>query len=122
MPRFTRSVIAQGLSEAQAAALDRGVARGQRNGRLMPALTERVLDLALVQLAHGRAAGHRLRMSVNLSATDLRDLGLPARIGERLERHGCRGEELTVEVTETAIVGFVQHLGCVSSPRASRMR
>jgi EAL domain-containing protein (putative c-di-GMP-specific phosphodiesterase class I) len=71
--------------------------------RAMPQLTDRVVDLALAQLSEWRHAGHRLRMSVNLSATDLGDDDLPGRIAAKLARRGLHGSDLTVEVTETAL-------------------
>jgi EAL domain-containing protein (putative c-di-GMP-specific phosphodiesterase class I) len=70
---------------------------------LMPRLTDRVLDLALAQLATWRRAGIAVRVSVNLSATDLADRTLPQRIATKLEVHRVMGENLTVEVTETAV-------------------
>jgi EAL domain-containing protein (putative c-di-GMP-specific phosphodiesterase class I) len=76
---------------------------------LMPRLTDRVLDLALAQLAHWRAAGIDIRVSVNLSSTDLLDDTLPERIAAKLERYGAEGRDLTVEVTETAILEDTEH-------------
>jgi EAL domain-containing protein (putative c-di-GMP-specific phosphodiesterase class I) len=70
---------------------------------LMRRLTDRVLDLALAQLASWRRAGIRIRVSVNLSATDLTDEDLPWRVGVKLQQHGVAGASLTLEVTETAI-------------------
>ena len=70
---------------------------------LMRRLTDRVLDLALAQLAEWRRTGIAVRMSVNLSATDLADKLLPQRIATKLEVHRVAGEHLTVEVTETAV-------------------
>jgi EAL domain-containing protein (putative c-di-GMP-specific phosphodiesterase class I) len=96
-----------------------GLVRWRRNGTLvppdqflaiveasalMPALTDRVIDLALAQQAAWRIGGTVLRMSVNLSATDLGDETLPQRIAAALARHGCDGRTLTVEVTETSIL------------------
>jgi len=71
---------------------------------LMPRLTDRVLDLALAQHARWRQAGIVIRMSVNLSTTDLADNALPGRIAAKLDQHGVMGQNLTVEVTETAIL------------------
>jgi len=70
---------------------------------LMRRLTDRVLDLALAQLAEWRRSGIAVRVSVNLSATDLADKLLPQRIATKLEVHRVAGEHLTVEVTETAV-------------------
>jgi EAL domain-containing protein (putative c-di-GMP-specific phosphodiesterase class I) len=71
---------------------------------LMARLTDRVLDLALAQLATWRRAGLDIRVSVNLSATDLADKTLPQRIAAKLDLHAVSGQGLTVEVTETAIL------------------
>lgn len=71
---------------------------------LMGRLTDRVLDLALAQLACWRASGIITRMSVNLSSTDLADTKLPQRIATTLDMYGVMGRSLTVEVTETAIL------------------
>lgn len=71
---------------------------------LMARLTDRVLDLALTQLARWRRAGIVTRVSVNLSATDLADTSLPQRIAAKLDLHAVLGQSLTVEVTETAIL------------------
>jgi EAL domain-containing protein (putative c-di-GMP-specific phosphodiesterase class I) len=71
---------------------------------LMARLTDRVLDLALAQLARWRREGIAIRLSVNLSASDLADKTLPQRIGAQLAIHGVMGQSLTLEVTETAIL------------------
>ena len=74
------------------------------SSKLMGRLTDRVLDLALSQLAAWRNAGTVTRMSVNLSANDLGDTRLAERIAGKLEEHGVMGQSLTVEVTETALL------------------
>jgi EAL domain-containing protein (putative c-di-GMP-specific phosphodiesterase class I) len=71
---------------------------------LMPRLTDRVLDLAFAQIAIWRRASIVVRVSVNLSSTDLADRTVPHRIAAGLDRYGITGEGLTVEVTETAIL------------------
>jgi EAL domain-containing protein (putative c-di-GMP-specific phosphodiesterase class I) len=85
---------------------------------LMPRLTDRVLDLALAQLARWRSAGIGIRVSVNLSATDLADKTLPRRIATKLEVHRVKGEHLTVEVTETAVFEDTEQAGLVLSALA----
>jgi diguanylate cyclase (GGDEF)-like protein len=69
---------------------------------LVDALTERVLELALRQMVRWREQGLELDMSVNLSARNLLDLGLPNRIQALLREHWVEPERLTVEVTESA--------------------
>ena len=71
---------------------------------LMAELTGRVIELATEQLATLRDAGHRLRISINLSAKDLEDEALAVRIGEALKRKDLDCQLLTVEVTETSIL------------------
>jgi EAL domain-containing protein (putative c-di-GMP-specific phosphodiesterase class I) len=75
---------------------------------LITALTDRVIDLAAAQLAIWRQAGHTLRLSVNLSARDLEDDQLAARIDAALSRHAIPSDQLTVEVTETAILQDIE--------------
>jgi diguanylate cyclase (GGDEF)-like protein len=69
---------------------------------LVDAVTERVLELALRQMVRWREQGLELDMSVNLSARNLLDLGLPDRIQALLRAHWIEPERLTVEVTESA--------------------
>jgi EAL domain-containing protein (putative c-di-GMP-specific phosphodiesterase class I) len=71
---------------------------------LIADLTERVLDLALAQLAIWRAAGHRFRISVNLSAANLSDHAGAAKIAAALARHAVPADALTIEITETAVL------------------
>jgi diguanylate cyclase (GGDEF)-like protein len=69
---------------------------------LVDAVTERVVELACRQLVRWREQGLELDMSVNLSARNLLDLGLPDRIQALLRTHWVEPERLTVEVTESA--------------------
>jgi EAL domain-containing protein (putative c-di-GMP-specific phosphodiesterase class I) len=71
---------------------------------LMPRLTDRVLNLAFAQIGIWQRANIAVRVSVNLSSTDLADRSLPHRIAAILDRYGITGESLTLEVTETAIL------------------
>ena len=59
---------------------------------------------ALAQSAAWRAAGHRLAVSVNISATNLLDPGLIEEIRRLLGRYGLPAEALVVEVTETCVI------------------
>ncbi|GAA2727560.1 hypothetical protein CAE01nite_30120 [Cellulomonas aerilata] len=74
------------------------------NSGLIAELTSYVLDNALAALAGWRAAGHDLRMSVNLSTRHLSDLALPRQVAEALARHGVEPGALVLEVTETGIL------------------
>ncbi|WP_051515446.1 putative bifunctional diguanylate cyclase/phosphodiesterase [Candidatus Blastococcus massiliensis] len=71
---------------------------------LMGPVTEAVLGQAVTQLADWRRRGLHLRMSVNLSASNLLDTGLPARVSELLSRHAVPPASLVLEVTESVLL------------------
>jgi diguanylate cyclase (GGDEF)-like protein len=76
----------------------------ERTGLILP-IGRFVLARAVEQLAAWRAAGHdRLRVSVNLSASQLADEQLPDLLAELLATHGVPGEPLLLELTETALM------------------
>ena len=74
------------------------------NSGLIAELTAYVLDTALGDLARWRSGGHDLRMSVNLAARHLSDLGLPRRVADALAAHDVPAAALVLEVTETGIL------------------
>lgn len=69
---------------------------------LVGPVTLHVIEQAARELVAWRRDGIELEMSVNLSARNLIDLELPAKIFEILAGHGIAPERLTVEVTESA--------------------
>jgi diguanylate cyclase (GGDEF)-like protein len=76
----------------------------ERTGLILP-IGRFVLARAIEQLAAWRAAGHdRLRVSVNLSASQLADEQLPDLLADLLATHGVPGEPLLLELTETALM------------------
>ncbi len=72
--------------------------------RLTPAIAARVLDVALTDLGRWRADGSALRVSVNVSASDLRDEKLVDIVASALLTHGIPPSALTIEITETAMM------------------
>ena len=72
----------------------------ERTGLILP-IGRFVLARAVEQLAAWQAAGHDVRMSVNLSASQLTDEQLPDLLVELLETHGAPAERLLLELTET---------------------
>lgn len=69
-----------------------------------------VLSESLRQLREWKDAGiEDLRMAVNLSANQLRDVSLPVRIERLLQQHGLRGEELELEITESVAMDDPAH-------------
>lgn len=71
---------------------------------LMGPLTERVLESAMAQAADWRGRGMELSVSVNLSASNLLDIGLPARVAELLHRHAVPPSSVVLEVTESVLL------------------
>ncbi|WP_432572325.1 putative bifunctional diguanylate cyclase/phosphodiesterase [Kineococcus sp. SYSU DK005] len=71
---------------------------------LMGAVTARVLRDAVAQAAAWWGAGVHLRVSVNLSASDLLDTGLPARVAALLAAHRLPASALVLEVTESVLL------------------
>src|SRR5207237_10565802 len=71
---------------------------------LIGPLTRWVLGAALWQAHSWQARGKSLRVAVNLSAHDVQDLTLPARIADLLAETGVSADQLTLELTETALM------------------
>jgi diguanylate cyclase (GGDEF)-like protein len=82
---------------------DRFIGLAEHAG-LIDALTMTILDLALTQQAQWSREGLDLNMAVNVSATSLRDEGLPGKIAEQLLRHGVPPSRLTIEITESSLM------------------
>jgi EAL domain-containing protein (putative c-di-GMP-specific phosphodiesterase class I) len=92
---------------------------------LMGALTDVVLTQAVTQCAEWRRRGLDLRISVNLSASNLLDTSLPARVADLLDVHGVPSSALVLEVTESvllsdpdrsvAVIGALARLGVTVS-------
>ncbi len=62
-----------------------------------------VLERTCEQLADWRREGHAVGMSVDISARQLLDAGLPGRLGELLRRHELAPGSLMLEVAEPAL-------------------
>jgi len=71
---------------------------------LIGPLTRHILDTALAQARTWSDAGRPLTVSVNLSARNLLDQGLPGQVAALLRAHGVAPELLELEVTESAIM------------------
>jgi diguanylate cyclase (GGDEF)-like protein len=72
-------------------------------------ITQWVLGQAVTQCAEWRNRGVPMNVSVNISACDLVDVDLPARLAQMFEKEGCAAQWITLEVTENAIVGEPGH-------------
>jgi diguanylate cyclase (GGDEF)-like protein len=71
---------------------------------LMTTVADRVLGLALGDLASWRKEFPALTVSVNLSASNLQDPALPHMVGGHLARLGLPPETLTLEITEDVLM------------------
>ncbi|SDF24094.1 diguanylate cyclase (GGDEF) domain-containing protein [Blastococcus aurantiacus] len=72
---------------------------------LIGALTSQVLEIALAAVASWRAAGRDLGIAVNLSTRSLQDPDLVDEIARLLRRHDVPAARLTLEVTESSVMG-----------------
>jgi diguanylate cyclase (GGDEF)-like protein len=70
---------------------------------LMRQLTDTVLELALTAAARWWPA-HQVPVSVNLSAANVTDLDLPAKVADALARHRLPPEALTLELVEDTLM------------------
>jgi diguanylate cyclase (GGDEF)-like protein len=73
-------------------------------GGLIRSLTDLALDRSIEAIASVDDRGHRLNLSVNLSALDLMDERLCRRVQAPLERYGMAPERLTLEITEGTVL------------------
>lgn len=90
---------------------------------LMGRLTVWVLRRALGQCAAWHAAGHALRISVNISVSDLLDPAFPATVRALLAEARLAPDALTIEITETSIIDeFEQARDAVATLRALGVR
>jgi diguanylate cyclase (GGDEF)-like protein/PAS domain S-box-containing protein len=86
---------------------------------LLPSLGQRVLDLALRQLALWRRSDAvQLRMAVNLAPAQLVNPQLPAQIIAALQSNAVPADALTLEITENALMAHPER--ALESLRALR--
>ncbi|MEK7666833.1 MAG: EAL domain-containing protein, partial [Pseudomonadota bacterium] len=82
---------------------DKFIMAAEQTGLIDP-LTRWVLIDALTHCQRARRQGIQLRVSVNLSARSLHDPHLPELVEEALKATGAEPGQLTLEITESAIV------------------
>jgi len=66
-----------------------------------------VLEAALQQLVQWHAGGKMLRLSINVSATNLKQAGFAQTVQLLLLKHRVRPEWIELEVTESAVMGDI---------------
>jgi len=72
---------------------------------LMDHLTRFVLDDALLRCRRLLDRGLRIDPAVNVSVRNLLSPAFPAMVADALERHGVPAQMLTLEITETSVMG-----------------
>ena len=72
--------------------------------RLTGAIAERVLDIALGDLASWRVDGVPLTLSLNLSAADLRDETIVGTVATALLAHRLPAKVLTIDISEAGLL------------------
>jgi EAL domain-containing protein (putative c-di-GMP-specific phosphodiesterase class I) len=90
------------------------------------ALTDWIIDHAMAQLARwkqGRQDRQHLCMHVNICSRDLTRTGLASHVNKVLQRHQATPASLTLELTETMLMGRLDFaLRTMASLRASGVR
>jgi len=82
---------------------DEFISMAEHTGLIEP-LTDLVLDESLSQCQAWRRAGHDLRVSVNLSARSLLQVGLVDRVSALLAQHRLPASALCLEITESSMM------------------
>ena len=75
---------------------------------LIHALTDWVMAGSIDTAAELIAAGHRLRMAVNVSPRDMADAGFAARVEQALVDRGLDGHHLMIEITESGVLESIE--------------
>jgi len=82
---------------------DHIIKMAEHTGLIAP-LTHWVIDTTLSETSHLRQPGKPFSMAVNLSAWNLQDPALPIAIERILEKYAVPAGELTLEITESAMM------------------
>ena len=67
-------------------------------------ITHWVMNESIRQCAQWQRSGRKVHIGLNLSARDLLQPELPAQFCALLERHACRADWITLEITESAVL------------------
>ena len=71
---------------------------------LVGALTDRVIEEALLDLSNWQRKGIVVEMSINLSVAGLTDLALPEQLASRCQASNIENERITLELTESKVM------------------
>ncbi len=79
------------------------VPTAEKNG-LIDDLTWTVLEQALAQCMHWRDQGLIMQLAINMSAQTLKELSLPEKMGQIIQKYDLEPSQLVLEITETALM------------------
>ncbi len=71
---------------------------------LIDELTWIVFEKAMIQCKSWLDQGLSVQVAVNVSAHTLKELDLPEKMGQMIRRHGLNPSQITIEITETALM------------------
>jgi diguanylate cyclase (GGDEF)-like protein len=91
---------------------DEFIPLAERSG-IMPQLTERVVSLALSQMAEWRHEQFNVQVAINVSVTDLAGGRLPSLVSDGLRAHGLPAGMLQLEITERVVAQEPDELNLV---------
>ncbi len=83
---------------------DAFIALAEETGNIRK-LTRWALAAGIAQAKRWHAAGHSIKISINVSARDLDDIDIPRRVADLLALHALPPECIGLEITEGAIMG-----------------
>ncbi|WP_085918717.1 bifunctional diguanylate cyclase/phosphodiesterase [Halomonas sp. CSM-2] len=82
---------------------DEFIGLAERSGNIRK-LSQWMLEHITSQLQQWQQQGSRISVAVNLSASDVTDPELPGQLAELLARHDLAADQLSLEVTESAVM------------------
>lgn len=85
------------------------IVQAAEHANLIRELTAWVLDSALRDCAQCARQGLKLRIAVNLSARNFEDPDLPQMVADALQQHRIPPSQLTLEITENAVMADPEH-------------
>ncbi len=75
----------------------------EKNGLIDP-LTWIVLETAMAQCSSWREQGFMMQVAINMSASTIKELDLPEKIGKLIEKHAIEPSQIILEITESALM------------------
>ncbi len=83
---------------------DQFIGLAEKSGLIEP-LTEEVIRLAVEQSRQWQEKGINIAISINVSTKNITSLSLPEQLKELTDKHAIDPEKITLEITESAVMG-----------------